>query len=198
MGSIRGTSQAAFGWSPSGASDATAALRTKIAEGNGPPPASSSQATEAQKQISDFQRDFDNAFKQLPVRNNDFCKNTAQRIKDELSDYSQHGILGDINAQRNRISSETLNRLAKVNNSAGLAAELKRISNEVDGLIDGSKKKKNAVIPTILSKECLRLQVGIMEAAIREQPTSGNEELRLVTDMYGQINRLNSVARRPY
>jgi len=197
MGSIRGTSQAAFGWSPSGASDATAALRTKIAEGNGPPPASSSQATEAQKQISDFQRDFDNAFKQLPefVRNNDYCKNTAKRIKDELSDYSQHGILGDINAQRNRISSETLNRLAKVNDSAGLAAELKRIREEVNGLVNGSK---NAVIPTILAKECLRLQVGIMEAAIREQPNFSNKELRLVTDMYGQINRLNSVARRPY
>jgi hypothetical protein len=73
--------------------------------------------------------------------------------------------------------------------------ELERIRREVDGLIDGSK---NAVIPTILAQECLRLQVSIMEAAIKEQSTFGNKELGLVTAMYGQINRLNGVARRPY
>jgi hypothetical protein len=201
MGSVRGTSHAAFGWPPSGASDATAALRAKIAEDKGPAGASSSQVTEAERQ----RRDFDDAWKQLPefVRNNGYCKNTANRIKGELSAYNQHirrpdlkqKILDDINAQRDRISSETLNRLANVKNSAGLNVELERIRKEVDGLIDGSK---NAVIPTILAQECLRLQVSIMDAAIKEQPTFGKKELGLVTGMYGEINRLNGVAKRPY
>jgi hypothetical protein len=126
MGSVRGTSQAAFGWPPSSASDATAARRAKIAEDEGPAGASSSQVTEAEKQ----RRDFDNAWKQLPefVKNNNYCKNTANRIKGELSAYNQYilrpdlkqeirqKILEDINAQRNRISSDTLNGLAKVKN----------------------------------------------------------------------------------
>jgi len=209
MGSIRGTSQAAFGWSPSGASDASATLRAKIAEDKGPRRANSSQATESEKQISVFRRDFDKAWKELPefVRNNLYCKNTANRIKSELSAYNQYilrpdlkqeirqKILEDINAQRNRISSETLNRLANVKSSAGLKVELERIRKEVDVLINGSK---SAVIPTKLAEECLFLQVGILDAAIGEQKTSGDREFRLLTSMYGQINRLKDLARRPY
>jgi hypothetical protein len=37
-----------------------------------------------------------------------------------------------------------------------------------------------------------------MDAAIKEQPTFGKKELGLVTGMYGEINRLNGVAKRPY
>jgi len=205
MGSIKGTSQAAFGWSPSAASDVSATLRAKIAEDKGPRRANSSQATESEKQISVFRRDFDKAWKELPefVRNNLYCKNTVNRIERELSAYDQYvprpdlkqKILEDINAQRNRISSETLNRLANVKSSAGLKVELERIRKEVDVLINGSK---SAVIPTKLAEECLFLQVGILDAAIGEQKTSGDREFRLLTSMYGQINRLKDLARRPY
>jgi hypothetical protein len=108
-------------------------------------------------------------------------------------------LLADLRAQRDRISSETLNRLANVKDLAGVRDELTRIKNEVAGLI-----RHGESAPTSLSEYCLTLQINILIARSTQfkgpfDRSTVDEVNALLKDLKSGIgNQLRKRATHPY
>ena len=184
------------------------ATRAEIAQRTRQPRANSSQAGEAQKNFKagEAQKNFKTAWGNLPpfVSTSTYCAPSAQRVIDELNEYDKHmgdpalksKLVADINAQRDRISPETLNRLANAKDMSSIRDELRRVQDEVNRLTEGF------VPPTRLAADCLNLQNVILIARAEQLEREGqprNDELhKMLIGGIPKMKQLFEQAKSPY
>src|SRR5262245_55466687 len=154
------------------------------------PKAANGDATGAQSLAEGFSE----AFRNLPDSVRKKNLRTIEIIVDELTQYNRciamadfaEELHTDINFQRSRISSETLQQLDNTKDLEGIRGEMERIIREADGLKNGYGTPPGA--PTILAKNCLDLQFNILfENYIKIASSLPDADVESMAELAGRV-----------